>query len=69
MKELTSVGVGVEKQSADPQTKDMEETLWRIRRYSAETLLLVCEILQLQVLRSSSLCVMSAQTVTSVSTN
>ena len=37
MNELTSEGVGVEKQSADPLTKDMEETLWDKKIFTRDT--------------------------------
>ena len=37
MKELTSEGVGVEKQSAQPLTKEMEEILWDKEIFTPET--------------------------------
>ena len=37
MKELTSEGVGVEKQSAQPLTKEMEEILWDKKIFTPET--------------------------------
>ena len=37
MKEFTSEGVGVEKQSAQPLTKEMEEILWDKKMFTPKT--------------------------------